>query len=196
MERAATRMLAQKLRARNLLETHENNLISHLCTPTIPGSSTRDKSLYSLKPKTLPALSAIGIYQDHASQGTTQSNPKAINGTHKLPPPRHSAKTPTRRPPTSPARPTAKQHFLQRLLLGSLAFPKLRFPPTVRRTRLVDVQMHRAFDLVEALGRRQFWRAVDERCDARGDWMGRQSGRVACQAISQPRHRLRWRFAS
>jgi hypothetical protein len=103
MERAATRMLAQKLRARNLLETHENNLISHLCTPTIPGSSTRDKSLYSLKPKTLPALSAIGIYQDHASQVTTQSNSETLTGTHKPPPPHHSAKTPTRHPPTSPA---------------------------------------------------------------------------------------------
>jgi hypothetical protein len=45
------------------------------------------------------------------------------------------------------------------------------------------VQVHRAFDLVKALWRRQFRRAVDERCDARGDGMGRESGRVACQAV-------------
>jgi hypothetical protein len=68
-ERAATRMLVQKLRARNLLETDENSLNFHVCTP-IPGSSTRDKSaLTRLSPRRafLLALYGLGAYQDHAS---------------------------------------------------------------------------------------------------------------------------------
>lgn len=77
--------------------------------------------------------------------------------------------------------PTSKQYRLRRMLLGRFPSAKHGFPPSVRCTSLVDMQMDGAFNLVQAFRCRKFRGAADERGDACRNWMRREVDRVACR---------------
>lgn len=167
MARAAMNLFTLKHRARNLFETHISSSTTcvYACNksiPKIPDETAQNPRSQENPPKPSTRLQKkLSTTLKRLDLRTTQPIPRLrIRQANQTIPP-------------------TKCHALQNLFLRLLPPPKPRLPPTLRRPRIIHMQMHRAFNLIQKLRRRELRRAVDQRRYACGHGVEREDWRVA-----------------